>query len=154
LSLSNRLLRNWFWVRDGTLDWGGFQSRMARLRREVKQALEEGSRCSCAQTATTCFEILKAEEGLWAFTRMQGLDPTNNAAERALRQAVIWRRVSGGTDSVQGSRFVVRMRAVVSTCQQQGGNLLDYLTSCFEASRRGQDIRSLLPVIIAKIKAA
>jgi transposase len=154
LSVSNRLFRNWHRVRDGTLDWGGFQSRMARLRREVKQALEEGSRCSCAKTAATCFEILKVEEGLWAFTRVQGLDPTNNAAERALRHAVIWRRISGGTDSEQGSRFVERMLTVVATCRQQGGNVLDYLTSCFEASRRGQAIPSLLPVITGKIKAA
>ncbi|HWT80868.1 MAG TPA: IS66 family transposase [Candidatus Methylomirabilis sp.] len=154
LSLSNRLFHNWHRVRDGTLDWGGFQGRMARLRREVKQALEEGSRCSCAKTAATCFEILKVEEGLWAFTRVQGIDPTNNAAERALRHAVIWRRISGGTDSVLGSRFVERMLTVVATCRQQGGNVLDYLTSCFEASRRGQDIPSLLPVTKANVEAA
>jgi len=127
---------------------------MARLRQEVKQALEEGSRCSCAKTAATCFEILKVEEGLWAFTRVQGLDPTNNAAERALRHVVSWRRISGGTDRVEGSRFVERMLTVVATCRQQGGNVLDYLTSCLDASRRSQDIPSLLPVITGKIKAA
>ncbi|MGO9599260.1 MAG: hypothetical protein ACLP7Q_14830, partial [Isosphaeraceae bacterium] len=71
-----------------------------------------------------------------------------------LRRAVIGRRISGGTDSVQGSRFVERMLTVVATCRQEGGNLLDYLTSYFEASRRSQDIPSLLPVITAKIKAA
>ena len=154
LSLSNRLFHNWHRVRDGTLDWGGFQGRMTRLRPEVKQALEEGSRCSCAKTAATCFEILKVEEGLWAYTRVRGIDPTNNAAERALRHAVIWRRISGGTDSVKGSRFVERMLTVVATCRQQGGNVLDYLTSCFEASRCGQDIPSLLPVTTANIEAA
>ena len=56
--------------------------------------------------------------------------------------------------SVQESRFVERMLTVVATCRQQGGNVSDYLTSCFEASRRGQAIPSLLPVIAAKIKAA
>ena len=154
LSLSNRLFRNWHRVRDGTLEWTVFQKRMGRLRQEVKQALEEGSRCSCAKTAATCFEILKVEEGLWTFARVRGIDPTNNAAERALRHAVIWRRISGGTDSVQGSRFVERMLTVVATCRQQGNNVLDYLTSCFEASRRGQAIPSLLPVTTTKIKAA
>jgi transposase len=96
----------------------------------------------------------KVEEGLWAFSRVQGIDPTNNAAERALRHAVIWRRISGGTDSVLASRFVERMLTVVATCRQQGGNVLHYLTSCLEASRRGQDIPSLLPVPTAKIEAA
>ena len=102
LSLSNRLFRHWHRVRDGTLDVGVVPGRrMSRLRREVKRALEEGSRCSCAKTAATCFEILKVEEGLWTFARVQGVEPTNNAVERALRHAVIWRRISGGTDSVR-----------------------------------------------------
>ena len=138
LSLSNRLFRHWHRVRDGTLPWSAFQERMHRLRREVKQTLLEGSRCPCAKTAATCFELLKVEEGLWTFARVKGVAPTNNAAERALRHAVIWRRISGGTDSVHGSRFVERMLTVVATCRQQGRNVLDYLTSCFEADRRGQ----------------
>ena len=73
------------------------------------------------------------EEGLWNFARFPGVEPTNNAAERALRHAVIWRRISGGTDSEAGSRFVERMLTVVATCRQQGRNVLEYLTSCFEA---------------------
>ena len=145
LSLSNRLFRHWHRVRDGTLPWNAFQERMHRLRREVKQTLLEGSRCPCAKTAATCFELLKVEEGLWTFARVQGIAPTNNAVERALRHAVIWRRISGGTDSVHGSRFVERMLTVVATCRQQGHNVLDYLTSCFEADRRGQALPSLLP---------
>lgn len=154
LSLSNRLFRHWHRVRDGTLPWGAFQGRMSRLRREVKHALEEGTRCSCAATAATCFEILKVEEGLWTFARVEGVEPTNNAAERALRHAVIWRRISGGTDSVRGSRFVERMLTVVATCRQQGRNVLEYLTSCFEADRRGQALPSLLPVTAPEIKVA
>jgi transposase len=152
LSLSNRLFRHWHRVRDGTLQWGAFQDRMSRLRREVKHALEDGTRCSCAATAATCFEILKVEEGLWTFARVPGIEPTNNAAERALRHAVIWRRISGGTDSVRGSRFVERMLTVVATCRQQGRNVLEYLTSCFEADRRGQALPSLLPVTAPEIK--
>ena len=154
LSLSNRLFRHWHRVRDGTLEWDSFQERMSRLRREVKQALLEGSRCPCAKTAATCFEILKVEEGLWTFARVKGVEPTNNAVERALRHAVIWRRISGGTDSVGGSRFVERMLTVVETCRQQGRNVLDYLTTCFEADCRGQAIPSLLPGTASGTKAA
>lgn len=154
LSLSNRLFRHWHRVRDGTLPWSAFQERMNRLRREVRHALEDGSRCSCARTAATCFEILKVEEGLWTFTRVRGIEPTNNAVERALRHAVIWRRISGGTDSEQGSRFVERMLTVVATCRQQGRNVLEYLTSCFEAERSGQAIPSLLPAGTSEVKVA
>ena len=121
------------------------QERTSRLRREVKQALLDGSRCSCARTAATCFEILKVEEGLWAFARVRGVEPTNNAVERALRHAVLWRRISGGTDSERGSRFVERMLTVVATCRQQRRNVLDYLSTCFEAHLRGQKVPSLVP---------
>jgi transposase len=154
LALSHRLVRPWHRVRDGTLDGGAFPEQMRRLRREVKQALGEGSRCAGAPTAATCFEILKVEEGLGTFARVEGVEPTNNAAERALRHAVIWRRISGGTDSERGSRFVERMLSVVATCRQQGRNVLDYLTSCLEANRKGHAIPSLLPVDQAEIKVA
>jgi transposase len=154
LSLSNRVFRHWHKVRDGTLSWSAFQERMRRLRREVKQTLLEGSKCPCAKTAATCFELLKAEEGLWSFVRVEGVAPTNNAVERALRHAVIWRRISGGTDSSHGSRFVERMLTVVATCRQQGQNVLEYLTSCFEADRRRQAVPCLLPVTRARSKVA
>jgi transposase len=154
LSLSNRLFHDWHKVRDGPLAWGSFQKRMCHLRCEFKQALEEGSRCGCARTSATCFEILKVEEGLWTFAMVKGVEPTNNAVERALRHAVIWRRISGGTDSADGSRFVERMLTVVATCRQQGRDVLDYLSTCFEAERRGQALPSLLPVTAAETKTA
>ena len=84
----------------------------------------------------------------WVVSRVEGIAPTNNAVERALRHAVIWRRISGGTDSAQGSRFVERMLTVVATCRQQGRNVLEYMTPCFEADRRGQAIATLLPVVV------
>jgi transposase len=154
LSLSNRLFRPWRRVRDGTLEWGAFQERMRRLRLEVERDLLVGSRCRCAKTAATCFEFLKVEEELWTFARVKGVEPTNNAVERALRHAVIWRLISGGTDRVDGSRFVERMPTIVATCRQQGRIVLDYLTTCFEADGRGQALPSLLQVTTAEIEAA
>jgi transposase len=85
------------------------------------------------------------EEALWTFVRVEGVEPTNNGPERALRHAVIWRRISGGTDSVHGSRFVERILTVVATCRRQKRNVLDYLCSCFEADLRGGKAPSLLP---------
>ena len=154
LKRSHRLFHNWHRVRDGTLDWETFGQRMVRLRREVRQALEQGSRSGCVKTSATCFEILKVEAGLWTFARVQGIEPTNNAAERALRFAVIWRRIGVGTDSERGSRFVERTLSVAATCRQQGRNVLKYLTSCFEADHRGQPIPSLMPSGQTKTKAA
>lgn len=145
LRLSKRMFRGWHRLRDGSIDRQRFKAIAARLRREVKAALEAGQRCGCIKTAATCFEILKVEEGLWTFVGREGIEPTNNASERALRHAVIWRRISGGTDSAAGSRFVERMLTVVATCRQQRRDVLDYLCSCFEADLRGQKVPSLVP---------
>jgi transposase len=154
LNQSHRLFHDWHQMRDGPLDWETFGQRMTGLRREVHHALKKGSECGCAKTSATCFEILKLEEGLWTFARVKGIDPTNNAAERALRFAVIWRRISGGTESERGSRFVERTLSVVATCRQQGRHVLEYLTSCFEAEHRGQPIPSLMPISPPETKAA
>jgi transposase len=145
LRLSKRMFRWWHRLRDETIDRQRFKTIAPRLRREVKAALEDGQRCGCAKTAATCFEILKVEEGLWTFVRIEGVEPTNNVSERALRHAVIWRRISGGTDSADGSRFVERMLTVIATCRQQKRNVLDYLSSCFAAQLQGQKVPSLLP---------
>jgi len=154
LGSSDRLFEAWHQARDGALEECAFQERILRLRPRVRRALEDGTRCGCATTSRTCGEILRVEEGLWNFVWFPGVEPTNNAAERALRHAVIWRRISGGTASESGSRFVERMLTTVATCRQQGRNVLAYLTSCFEADRRGQVIPSLLPVTEPAIKVA
>jgi transposase len=93
------------------------------------------------------------DEGLWSFARVERVTPTNNAVERALRHAVIWRRISGGTDSMNGSRFVERMLTVVANCRQQGHKILDFLTSCFEANHCGHALPSLLPAAQTRTKA-
>jgi transposase len=154
IRLSDRIFGLWHRARDGTLPRGAMRERILRLRPDVRRALEEGAACPCATTAGTCAEILRVEEGLWNFVWFPSVEPTNNAAERALRHAVIWRRISGGTASADGSRFVERMLSVVATCRQQGRNVLDYLTSCFEDQRNGHAIPSLLPVTQTEIKVA
>jgi transposase len=63
--------------------------------------------------------------------------PDNNAAERALRHGVIWRKLSLGTASLSGSRFVERMLSVVETCRQRGGEVLAFLTACIRAALAG-----------------
>ena len=116
---SNKLFEYWHKVRDGTIRQSTFLQYMAWLRPMVRLSLERGSACACTKTAATCGELLRLWDCLWTFTRVEGVEPTNNAAERALRHAVIWRRISGGTDSEAGSRFVERMLSVVATCRQQ-----------------------------------
>ena len=143
LDASNRLFRWWHQVRGGTLKRPDFARLVGRVKAKVGSALDLAQRHGCGRTEGTCTELRKVEPAFWTFVKVDGVEPTNNTAERALRHAVIWRRVSGGTDSRAGSRFVERMLSAVATCRQNGRNVLDYLTSCFEASRSGGEIPSL-----------
>ena len=76
---------------------------------------------------------------------MDGVAPTNNGAERALRPAVLWRKGSFGSDSEAGSRFAERLLTIVATCRQQGRPLLDFLVAAGEAALQGTAAPSLLP---------
>jgi transposase len=130
LDLSDRMFAWWHRFRDGTLSRSSFQVYLSDLRAEVREALTQGAACGCQQTAGTCRELLVHERKLWMFVWQEGVEPTNNAAERALRHAVLWRKGSGGTDSQRGSRFVERVLSVRETCRQQGRGLLEFLVEC------------------------
>lgn len=90
-------------------------------------------------------EILKHEPALFTFVYADGVEPTNNKAERALRNAVIWRKISFGTDSERGSRFVERTLTVTTTLKQQNRHALNFLTTACEAALHGRQPPSLLP---------
>ena len=116
-----------------------------KARSWVRLQLEAGRACPCAKTAGTCGEILAVEQALWTFVHVAGIEPTNNAAERALRHAVMWRKTSHGTDSEAGSHFVENILTVVATCRQQGRNVLEYVTACCQAALQKAPAPSQLP---------
>ena len=132
-------------VRDGTLAHADLAPAMAPVQREVAALLRQGAACEHAKTARTCRNLLAIEAALWTFVQVAGVEPTNNAAERALRPAVLWRKRSGGTQSAAGSRFVERLLTTVTTLRQQQRDVLAYLTAACEAAHRGHPAPSLLP---------
>jgi len=135
----------WHRVRDGTLKRSTFRAYMTPLRQEVERLLEAGSQCGVAKTEGTCREILKRREALWTFVQVEGVESTNNTAERSIRPGVQWRKGSFGTQSEGGSRYVESMMTVVATLKQQNRNVLDYLTAAHEAVLRDEPAPSLLP---------
>lgn len=154
LAVEKRLFALWHRVRDGTLKRSSFRTLVTPLRRQVRELLAEaaswpapkGDQSARAKTARTCRELLKLEPALWLFVRWEGVEPTNNTAEQALRSYVLWRKCSYGTQSQRGSQFVARIMTVTATCRQQGRSVLDYLTAAITAHRCGERIPSLLPV--------
>jgi len=145
LGHSDALFGWWHRVRDGTISRSTFQSYVGLMRPCLREDLQRGAACACPKTAATCRELLAGEAHLWTFVRVEGIEPTNNHAERALRHGVIYRKLSGGTDSEAGSRFVERILSVVATCRQQDINVLEYVTRCYQAHLDGKAAPSLLP---------
>jgi len=154
LAQTHQMFTWWHRVRDGTLQRASFRSYMSPLRREVESLLEAGSRCGVPPTEGTCRDILKRREALWTFVQVEGVEPTNNAAERSIRPGVLWRKGSFGTQSEEGSRFVESMMTMVTTLKQQQRNVLEYLTAACEAALRGEEAPSLLPASAQKSQAA
>ena len=135
----------WHRVRDGTLSRARFQVAMRPHRRRVEAWLRRGTACRHAKTAATCREVLALAPALWTFVDVPGVEPTNNAAERPLRPAVLWRRKSFGTHSAAGSRFAERMLTVAATLKAQHRNIVDYVTQACVAALHGHPAPSLLP---------
>jgi transposase len=145
LEYSGVLFEWWYWVRDGTWRRSTFRHMVSVLRPAFREELDAGTRCGCSKTAATCRELLAMEPALWTFVRVEGIEPTNNAAERMLRHAVQWRKTSYGTESTAGSHFVENLLTVVATCRQQERQVLDYLTQCCQALYTDTQPPSLLP---------
>jgi transposase len=139
----------WAEVRDGTMTRARFQRLMKPVRAEVGDLLRVAAACAEPRTAGMCEEILKLEPALWTFVDVEGIDPTNNAAERAIRPAVLWRKGSFGNDSPAGSRFTERILTAVATVRLRGGCVLDYLASACTEYRVSRTAPSLLAVMPA-----
>ena len=142
---TRRMFRLWHRVRDGTLSRAEFRLAMKPVRRRILALLEEGERLSCAKVSGMCKHILKLPEALFTFVDIERVEPTNNAAERAIRFAVLWRKGCFGSDSERGSRFVERILTVRATLRSQQRDLYAYLKAACTAVLNGTAAPSLLP---------
>lgn len=151
LTLSDELFGWWQRVRDGTLTKGHFAGRMhaqREFRSQFRRVLERGSACGCAKTAGTCAELLDREVSLFVFAFNDDVEPTNNAAERAVRHGVIWRKQSHGPKSAAGAKYLANIWSVVETCRQQGRDVWKELTARITAARQGLRLPPLtMPIV-------
>jgi transposase len=139
-----RLFALWHRFRAGECDQKELQRRVIPLQARLGRLLRRGQKSPDRKAAGLCRELTKWWAALWTFARVDGVEPTNNGAERALRPAVLWRKGSFGSDSAVGSRFAERLLTVVATCRQQGRGLLDFLVAAGEAALQGAVAPSLL----------
>jgi transposase len=145
LRLLSGLFGAWADLRADPTQRPRFVRRARQYQWRFRRLLETGQQCGCEKTANCCTALLKLWPALWTFVTVPGIEPTNNAAEQALRPAVLWRKGSFGTQSAAGNRFVERLLSVAATCRQQDRSLLAYLTAVCTAAQAGHPIPSLLP---------
>ena len=138
------LFLDWHRVRDGTMSRATLRRTIDAWRPGFREVLERGAACGCAKTAAVCRNLRELEPALWTFTRVEGVEPTNNAAERAVRPAVLWRKRSFGCHSEAGCRFVERILTVVQTLRRQKRPAFDFLVEAIDARRQGRPTPRLL----------
>jgi len=139
------LFEHWADYRQGRISRAALLRRMAPVRRKVERLLLRGMQGGNKDVRGTCRELYEHRLWLWTFLHHEGVEPTNNAGERALRHAVIWRKLSFGTQSAAGSRFVETMLTVIETCRQQRRNAFAFITAAVESHLAHRPAPSLLP---------
>lgn len=149
-----KLFEYWQLYKAGKIQWSTFQRKVAPIREEVRQLLLRGKLSGNKKLIGFCKELYKHREHLWTFTRVEGIEPTNNTAERARRPAVIYRKLSFGTQSASGSRYLERMLSVSETCRLQNKSAYEYLIAAMQAKFAGRPAPSLLPPSPAQAQAA
>jgi transposase len=145
LAAAQELFTHWHAFQAGEIDRPTLQQRLrpmqARLCRRLRRARDSGH----WKASGLARDLLGQWKSLWTFSRVPGVEPTNNAAERAVRPAVLWRKQSFGNQGESGRAFVERMLTVVGSLRLQGRNVLEYLETAVRAARRGETAPTLLP---------
>jgi transposase len=148
-----KIFAAWNCFKDGESDRSGLQTEISTIRKEFRTFLERGGEVPSWQVCGLSADLLKLEVALWTFAHAEGVEPTNNVAERALRPAVLWRKGCFGADSTEGNQFVARILTVAATCRQQQRHLLGYLTDAVVAHGLGQSAPVLLTGRLGQCRA-
>jgi transposase len=138
LAITREVFERWRWFRKKRISRKTLHRLLRPLRKRMRQLLKRGVASGIPKTAGLCKRLLKLQGAMWRFAQVEGLEPTNNLAERMLRLAVMWRKKSFGSDSRGGCRFVERMLSVTMTLKLRKGNVLDYLSAAVAAHREGR----------------
>lgn len=139
------LFEQWHRYKRREISWIKLKRDTRAIRDEFNGLLIRGKYSGNAKLAGICKGLLRHRKHLWTFLETQGLEPTNNTAERALRPSVIYRKLSIGTQSSEGSRFLERVLTVSETCRLHSRSAYDYLIAAVKAKLTGQSAPSLLP---------
>jgi len=138
LSVQKQVFELWHLFRGGGCSRKELGNRMAPMTLDLLAVLQSARRCRDRKTRRFCARLENQFLALWTFVVVQGVEPTNNHAERVQRRAVLWRRRSFGCHSANGCRFVERILTVVQTLRLQKRSVVQFLQEAIAAHRSGQ----------------
>ena len=140
----SEVFKAWKQFKFGECSRGTFQNLVQPHIDCIKAALRVGASAVgfTTKTEALCNNLLDRFPTLWTFLYEEGVEPTNNLAERGLRPTVIARKISGGSQSEWGLRFTERIMSVVFTLKQRAQNVFEYFVNCFEARARDGPVPS------------
>jgi transposase len=133
--LAGHLFTMWNDFKVGDIDRDTLRFAMRWVMKDFRVLLKRGTRLSDETTATFCQNLLELEPALWTYLRRDGVEPTNNHAERILRRGVLWRKRSFGSRSDRGARFAERILTVVQTLRLQKKPVFPFLVEALRAHR-------------------
>lgn len=137
LELSALMFEYWHGFKAGLLTRQELQIWLRPVQRDIERVLQRGAAADIERLSGSCADILAHRDALWTFVTHDGVEPTNNHAELQLRDFVLWRKRSFGSQSERGERFAERVMTAVRTARKQGKDVLDFVVRSITAQRDG-----------------
>jgi transposase len=141
-----RLFRLWHKFRGGQIDRCQLILRSIPIQKRIVELAERHLDSQHREVRNLATALFQYNERLFIFLEEEGVEPTNNSAERALRTGVQWRKICFGNRSATGELATARLLTVAETCDLRKLNSLAYLAAAIAAHRRRQPVTSLLPI--------
>lgn len=123
----------WHGFKDGLLTRQELKFWLRPVQRDIERLLERGEKANIERLSGACADVLAHRDALWTFVTREGVEPTNNHGELELRDFVLWRKRSFGSQSERGERFAERMMTAVRTARKQGKDVLDFMVGSLTA---------------------
>jgi transposase len=139
------VFREWYRFREGEITRRALRRRLNPIRRRLERLLRRHVSNPIPAARKMAKDLLEYGEALWTFARVEGVGPTNNAAERAVRKGVLWRKGSFGSQSADGSRFAERMLTVSESLRAQRRSILAFVERAIRSSLQGAASPALMP---------
>jgi transposase len=144
LGITREVFRLWRRFREGGIVRGTLRRALSPLRRRMGELLGRGADSGVKKVKHFCRNLRKVHKAMWTFGRVEGIEPTNNHAERMLRPGVIWRKKCFGSHSQGGCRYAERMMTAIQTLRLNGRSVMDFLTDALHAHRHGLPLPALI----------